>query len=118
MWLSALNVFFRDVQHFTEIFLMAWFWMTPVIYPIGNMLSTLPTWAQKIYLCNPMVHIILLYQYIVYNSAENAPGAEGAPSAVYLNPWAIVGVVVFSIFLVITGYIYFTRREGKFAEFI
>ena len=118
LWLSALNVFFRDVQHFTEIFLMAWFWMTPVIYPIGNMLNTLPAWAQKIYLCNPMVHIILLYQYIVYNSAENAPGAEGAPSAVYLNPWAIAGVVAFSIFLVITGYIYFTRREGKFAEFI
>jgi lipopolysaccharide transport system permease protein len=112
LWISAVNVFFRDVQHFTEIFLMAWFWMTPVIYPIGNMLNTLPSWAQKIYLLNPMAHIILLFQYIVYNSAENAP------DAVYINPWAIAGVAAVSVFLTVTGYFYFTRREGKFAEFV
>ncbi len=118
MWISAINVFFRDVQHFTEIALMAWFWMTPIIYPVSNMLNTLPSWAQKIYLCNPMAHIILLYQYIVYNSAHNAPGAEGVPSAVYVNFWAIGGVAVLSIFLTFFGYLYFTRREGKFAEFV
>ncbi len=88
LWLSALNVFFRDISHFTEILLMGWFWMTPIVYPINQMLNSLPTWAEKIYLLNPMAHIILLYQYIVYNSAHNAP------EAVYISYWAIAGVFV------------------------
>src|SRR6266536_2109641 len=30
---SALNVRFRDVEHLLEIALLAWFWLTPIVYP-------------------------------------------------------------------------------------
>jgi len=112
LWLSALNVFFRDVQHFTEILLMAWFWMTPVVYPISYMLNALPSWAQKIYLLNPMAHVILLHQYVVYNAAHNAPGSA------YISPYGIAGTILLSVALVVLGYFYFKSREGRFAEFI
>ena len=31
---SALNVRFRDVQHLLEVALLAWFWLTPIVYPV------------------------------------------------------------------------------------
>ena len=30
---SALNVYARDLQHLLELVLLAWFWMTPIVYP-------------------------------------------------------------------------------------
>jgi ABC-type polysaccharide/polyol phosphate export permease len=110
--LSALNVFFRDVQHFTEILLMAWFWMTPVIYPVSFIRDNLPAWAAKIYMLNPMAHIILMWQRITYNSPVNGPGAY------YMSPAGVIGTVVFSLALLVLGYFSFTRLEGRFAEFI
>jgi ABC-type polysaccharide/polyol phosphate export permease len=111
-FLSTLNVFLRDVQYFTELLLIAWFWMTPIVYPVTFITSRLPLWAQRIYFLNPMSHIILIYQYIVYNSPVNAP------TAVYLSWKSITGVVVGSIVLLFLGYLYFAHQEWKFAEYI
>ncbi len=33
LMLSAVNVYFRDVQHFLAIFLNIWFYATPILYP-------------------------------------------------------------------------------------
>ena len=30
--LGAINVYLRDTQHFLELALLAWFWMTPIVY--------------------------------------------------------------------------------------
>jgi len=110
--LATLNVFYRDVMHFTEILLMAWFWMTPIIYPISFIQDNLPAWAAKLYMLNPMTHIILLWQRIVYNSPVNGPAAY------YWSPWGLLGTVVFSIALLVFGYNTFYRLEGRFVEFI
>lgn len=64
--LSALNVFFRDVQHLTGIFTMAWFFMTPVVYDISipsiaSVLEKHPVLGQ-IYFLNPMAGIVALYR--------------------------------------------------------
>ncbi|MBC7246535.1 MAG: ABC transporter permease [Actinobacteria bacterium] len=112
LFLSALNVYFRDVQYFTELLLLAWFWMNPIVYPITFILGRFPGWAQKIYLLNPMAHVTMLYQYVVYNSRVNAP------SAVYISWKWILGVVVGSLVLIYLGYRYFTSQEHRFAEFI
>jgi ABC-2 type transport system permease protein len=110
--LSAFNVFYRDVQHFTEILLMAWFWMTPVIYPISLIRDNFPAWAGRLYMLNPMTHIILLWQRITYNSPLNGP------SAASMSLEGVLGAVIFSLFLLFIGYYVFCRLEGRFAEFI
>jgi ABC-2 type transport system permease protein len=111
-FLSALNVFFRDIQHFTEIFLMAWFWMTPIIYPISFVLDKLPPWAQRVYFLNPMAHIVLLFHEVIYNPSVHGPHTS------YISPVGIAGTVVVSLLLFVLGYLFFTAREGRFAEFI
>lgn len=110
--LSSLNVFFRDVQHFTEILLLAWFWMTPVIYPMSFIANTFPPWAQTLYKLNPMVHLTMMWQYITYNSPLNGPDAA------YLTRNGVIYTTLFALLLLLAGYYLFCRLEGRFAEFI
>ncbi len=112
LFLAALNVFYRDLQHLTEIVLMAWFWMTPIVYPITYITDKLPGWAQQIYFLNPMTHIIQLFHEIIYH-----PSVYG-PTTSYLSTKGIIGTTAFSVGFVVLGYLFFTSREGRFAEFI
>jgi len=110
--LSSCNVFFRDVQHFTEILLMAWFWMTPIVYPISLIRDNFPAWAERIYMLNPMTHVVLFWQRITYNSPVNGP------SAYYFSTEGLIYTIVLSVAFLVIGYFVFCRIEGKFAEFI
>lgn len=68
--LSALNVFFRDVQHMTGIFTMAWFFLTPVIYDI-SMISAITDkhpLLGPLYFLNPMAGILALYRSALLGS--------------------------------------------------
>lgn len=69
--LSALNVFFRDVQHVTGIFTMAWFFLTPVVYDI-SMISAItdkhPLLGQ-LYFLNPMAGVLALYRSALLGSS-------------------------------------------------
>lgn len=58
MTLATLNVFFHDTGHLVEILLMAWFWLTPVIYQIG----AIPAGFRGYVALNPMSFIVNLYQ--------------------------------------------------------
>ena len=125
LFLSAANVYLRDVQHFTEVATMAWFWLTPIVYVIGTVMGKLGG-AFKLYLANPMTNIVELYQFIVYNPQFYAPasyvaGPKGAfgptqPPVVYLSFWGITGTIAFSILLLVFGFMYFTLKERGFAE--
>jgi len=125
LFISAANVYLRDVQHFTEVATMAWFWLCPIVYTIGSVMGKLGG-AFKLYLCNPMTNIVELYQYVIYNPQFYAPasyvaGPKGAfgptlPPVVYLSFWGITGTIVLSVFLLVFGYYYFTRKERGFAE--
>lgn len=77
---GILNVFFRDVGHLVGIVLQFWFWLTPVVYP----LATLPEWARKIVLLNPMTSMITAYQNIFLNN--------NWPQWASLWPTAVIGV--------------------------
>lgn len=58
--LGILNVFFRDVGQFFNIFLQFWFWFTPVIYPVTILPERLQTFAAL----NPMYAIVNAYHGI------------------------------------------------------
>lgn len=62
--LSALNVFFRDVQHLTGIFTMAWFFLTPVVYDLSMILPLTEKYPilGQLYFLNPMAGILALYR--------------------------------------------------------
>src|SRR2546421_2606874 len=41
LFLAAANVYLRDIQHLLEVFLLFWFWMTPIVYPINTALNAM-----------------------------------------------------------------------------
>ena len=61
--LGVLNVFFRDVGQFFNVFLQFWFWFTPVVYPS----SILPERVRPLMELNPMYAIVQSYQGIFVN---------------------------------------------------
>jgi ABC-type polysaccharide/polyol phosphate export permease len=59
---AAANVFFRDVAHIIQIVLSAWFYLSPVLYPI----DFIPEKYQLILKLNPLLYILDGFRKIIY----------------------------------------------------
>ena len=58
--LGAINVYLRDTQHFLELALLAWFWMTPIVYGFMTIGRRVAAWFAKVYMLNPITPIVLI----------------------------------------------------------
>ncbi len=68
--LSALNVYFRDVQHFLELALLVLFWFTPIVYPLSFLTNNLPAdtfVGERLGLLNPLTPIVTVFHRVLYN---------------------------------------------------
>ncbi|MBM4148343.1 MAG: ABC transporter permease [Lentisphaerae bacterium] len=62
MLVCAGNVFFRDTEHFVGILSLAWFFVTPVFYPLELQMERLPDGLEWAAFLNPMTGIVCLYR--------------------------------------------------------
>lgn len=60
VFLGIIHVFFRDVGHVLGIFLQAWFWLTPIVYPA----QVLPASYQQWIAANPVTPLVMALQAI------------------------------------------------------
>lgn len=96
---SALNVYFRDLEHILGIVSMAWMYLTPILYPI----DMVPEQYRTFFYLNPMTPIIISYRDILY---------YGKPPQMHLLlQAAVMGIVVLWI-----GQLVFARLQRYFAE--
>ncbi len=58
LFVACTHVYFKDTQHILSVGLLAWFFLTPIIYP----LSIIPENYLKWFLFNPMASIVGLYR--------------------------------------------------------
>jgi lipopolysaccharide transport system permease protein len=75
--ISCSNVFFKDTEHILSVIMLAWFFLTPVIYPMSLVIgpkSTLPYWIHVLFFFNPMTGIVTAYRMVLL-SAPN-PGTN------------------------------------------
>lgn len=96
---SGVTVYFRDMQHFLGVFVMAWQFLTPVMYSD----EMVPKKFQLIYRLNPMTPVISSYRQILFY--KTTPDLSAMISSL------IMGIV----FLVI-GWLVFSHLEKHFAE--
>ena len=101
LWLSALNVKFRDVRHIVNFLVQLWFFATPVVYPI----SSVPVRWRLLYELNPMVGALQGFRWAMHG--------EGAFPAL-----SVILAILTSTALLLTGLYYFRRTEDTFADFI
>lgn len=97
MLLSALMVFFRDVQFLWGIFSMLWMYMTPLFYP-ETILAKEFRWIFK---CNPMYYFVKFTRSIVLDGISP-------------EPRLYVICAVFSIGALALGGVVFKKTQNKF----
>ena len=102
LWLSALNVKYRDVTHMIPFLLQAWMYASPVAYSI-DMIPSHGIW-RLIYGLNPMTGVIQGFRWALLGGSQ--------PDQIM-----IVSVVMVFV-LLITGLYYFRRMERTFADTI
>ena len=103
---SALNVFFRDLQHLITIVMMVWFFGTPIIYPLSMVPERLQPYIKFI---NPMTIYSAYYRNIFYYTKY--PDGAGFPSV--LETVTASGITLLIFFV---GYFVFKKLEPRFAE--
>lgn len=100
LWLSALNVEYRDIRFVVPFLVQLWMFVTPVIWP----LSRVPERYRWLLMFNPMAGIV-----------------EGYRSALFGRPWDIAALsvsVALTALLLVGGAFYFRRLERSFADVV
>ncbi|MBR3515264.1 MAG: ABC transporter permease [Lachnospiraceae bacterium] len=96
---SALTVYLRDLQHILGILMLAWQFLTPIMYSE----DMVPEKYMGIWRLNPMTSVITAYRDILYNKQP--------PHINTLAEAAILGVV-----LLVIGEVVFRLLQRNFAE--
>ena len=100
LWLSALNVKYRDVRYTINFLIQFWLFATPIAYPS----SLVPERWRALYGLNPMAGVVEGFRWALLGTKP--PGAMLAVS---------IGVV---LVLLVGGLFYFRRMEQEFADVV
>lgn len=111
---SVANVYLRDMAHFVELALLAWFWVTPIIYPFTQLKTALHG-HTVVALFNPVTPIVLTFQRALYGEFGDPPVIPADLTFTwYLRNLAIVTVGVLVVLTIALRV--FSRLEGNLAE--
>ncbi len=99
MIFSALTVYLRDLEYLLGIFILAWQFLSPIMYDI----SMVPEEIMPIFEINPMTPVIIAYRDILFY--QKAPELSTLTSA-----------SVFGIVIVVLGFLVFGKLQKHFAE--
>ena len=96
---SGLTVYFRDLEHILSIFVMAWQFLSPVMYSV----EMVPENLRRIFALNPMTSVITAYRQILYY--KTAPDLTTMATALGMG-----------VLFLVVGWFAFRKLERRFAE--
>lgn len=99
LWLSAMNVMYRDVGYVIPFLTQVWFFITPIVYSATEIKGP---W-QLIYAINPMTGVVEGFRWALFGTEYT-----------HLSMLAISSAV--SIIILISGLFYFRSMERSFAD--
>lgn len=102
LWLSAMNVQFRDVRYIVPFITQFWLFITPIAYPSSLIKNDL---LRFLYGFNPMAGVVEGFRWALLGT-DTAPG-------IVIIPSTLVTIVLF-----ISGLYYFKRLEKSFADVV
>ena len=107
--LSTVNVFYRDTQIIMEVIMLAWFFLTPIVYPIETVPETAALFGvaldlrRLLFILNQMASIISSYRDVLYWGRT-------------IGPDFFLRTVVTALVVLVIGYAVFDRYARRFAE--
>ncbi len=103
---AAANVYFRDTQYIVNLLMSAWFFMSPVMYPLAlvGTVARVHPWIAHVYLLNPMTVIITGYR------SMQVPGVS--------FPWTAASVagLLMPLVMLWIAYVVFQRAQRYFPD--
>ena len=125
VFLSAVNVYFRDIEHLILVLLNAWFWGVPIIYSYDLVYGMFARhnlgWLETLYLANPITTVVISFQRAIYGHVfvkitGNAHYAVLANYPYHFFLELLGGLLVVSVALFFGAMLIFGRISGNFAE--
>jgi lipopolysaccharide transport system permease protein len=107
--LSAANVYYRDTIMIMDTVMLAWFFLTPVVYPITNLPTSYTVFGitlnvhRLVYILNPMASLIAAYRDLLYWGYRT-------------DLDFLLRTAVTSLGILAFGYWFFVRFSGRFGE--
>jgi lipopolysaccharide transport system permease protein len=101
LWLSALNVQYRDVRYTIPFLTQIWMFATPIAYPS----SLVPEHWRAVYGLNPMVGVVEGFRWALL-------GVNTRPESI------LIASTVASLAILLSGAMYFRRMEETFADVV
>lgn len=99
MIVSGMTVYFRDMEHIVTVIMMAWIYLTPIMYTV----DMVPDALKGVFYCNPMTPVVQAYQQILYY--EKIPAMN-----------TLLLAAGFAVVVLVAGTISFRKMEKNFAE--
>jgi ABC-type polysaccharide/polyol phosphate export permease len=113
MLFAAANVSFRDLQELTQVLFLAWFYGTPVIYPMVVLSNGPARHFRPLILANPLTSYVELFHRILYGTPAQQ-GFNPLPAWPDLMAWLVC--VAWAALALSVGYVLFHRRAVTFAK--
>ncbi|MGH9171889.1 MAG: ABC transporter permease [Acidimicrobiales bacterium] len=127
VFLSAVTVYLRDVQHFVEILLVGLFFSPPICYSYGYAILPHRALIRHLYLANPLAWIVMSFERCLFGRVVPPAGIHirnTLPNPYVVFPdWGMatyaegLGIIlVASVLMFLGAMVVFGRVEGNFAE--
>jgi lipopolysaccharide transport system permease protein len=123
LWLSALNVQYRDIRYVVPFLTQFWLFATPIAYPSTLVKNDL---LRTIYGLNPMAGVVEGFRWALLSGGQHSPIPAltfnvmkpfGAYSGQPPGPMVVVSALA-ALFILVTGTFYFRRMEKTFADVV
>jgi lipopolysaccharide transport system permease protein len=101
LWLSALNVKYRDIQQVVPFMVLVGLFISPITYPF----DLVPENLQLVYALNPVVGLVEAFRWALFGTAD-------------FSVLVILIPIAASLLLLVSGAAYFQRAERSFADVI
>lgn len=107
LWLSALNVRYRDIKQLVPFIVQLWMYLTPVIWPV----TIIPEQFRPLLALNPMTGVVSGFRWALLGDASAVTGMQAPVALFVLSVLIAVGVLI-------SGLFFFRSTERTFADII
>jgi len=107
LWLSALNVRYRDIKQLIPFIVQIWMYLTPVIWPV----TIIPEQFRPLLALNPMTGVVSGFRWALLGDASAVTGLQ-APAALFALS------VLIALAVLVSGLFFFRSTERTFADII
>jgi lipopolysaccharide transport system permease protein len=101
LWLSPINVRYRDIMHTLPFLVQVWMYASPIVYPV----SMVPEQWRALYSLNPMVGVIEGFRWALLGTSS--PNFQSIAIG--------AGIIILAL---LAGIVFFRRKERSFADVI